>query len=93
MSNGVQNSVHYETALACETLATGIPRCRTRVILRDPPAARKRAHLSPDGGRKVLKTWVHAHRLFGYSLRCIVEIQVQTYTSVAVHLSARCPQK
>jgi len=37
---------------------------------------------------KFTKTGVHAHRLFRYSLRCIVEKAVQIYTSVAVHLSA-----
>ncbi|MCU1243869.1 MAG: hypothetical protein JWO71_4595 [Candidatus Acidoferrum typicum] len=37
---------------------------------------------------QVQKTRVHAHRLFRYSLRCIVEMAVQIYTSVAMHLSA-----
>src|SRR5260370_4480709 len=36
---------------------------------------------------------VHAHRLLRYSLHCIVEVTAQIYTSVAAHLSARCPLK
>ena len=49
---------------------------------------------SPKCGHQPIGTdiRVHAHRLLRYSLRCIVEIGNQIYTSVAVNLSARCPQ-
>lgn len=72
MSNADRHSIHFETDAWVDS---AVP----------PPLTAVQQHRQVQSGQF---EGVHAHRLFRYSLRCIVEMAVQIYTSVAVHLSA-----